>query len=257
MVPYGTGTVSNDGTEFIADADPGHPGHGYGLVHFDWHGPMPGPPPVINPSPDGGAPHPPPPTCNSSGSGDFATPTPLACSVGSPVDLSSGIVYYTSSDLQIAGGRGSIAISRYYRTLATYQGPFGIGTAHNDSYALNDANSRLAAVNDSVGGVFGFSFDADGHVLTQEEPTGVVEYTRDALGRVATRQVTGQAAVQYNYDAAGNMLSAATSAVGVTYKYDSRNLPQSLTRTNGVVTNYAFDPLGQVLPSSTAKARLR
>ena len=94
-------------------------------------------------------------------------------------------------------------------------------------------------------------------MLTQEEPTGVVEYTRDALGRVATRQVTGQAAVQYNYDAAGNMLSAATSAVGVTYKYDSRNLPQSLTRTNGVVTNYAFDPLGQVLPSSTAKARLR
>ena len=43
MVPYGTGTVSSDGTQIVPDADPAHPGHLYGLVHFDWHGPMPPP----------------------------------------------------------------------------------------------------------------------------------------------------------------------------------------------------------------------
>ena len=29
----------------VPDPDPAFPGHGYGLVHFDWHGPMPPPPP--------------------------------------------------------------------------------------------------------------------------------------------------------------------------------------------------------------------
>ena len=37
MVPYGSGTVSNDATQFVPDPDPAHPGHRYGLVHFDWH----------------------------------------------------------------------------------------------------------------------------------------------------------------------------------------------------------------------------
>jgi hypothetical protein len=50
MVPDGTGTVSSDGTRFFADADQAHPGHNYGLVHFDWHGLAPPPPPNINPS---------------------------------------------------------------------------------------------------------------------------------------------------------------------------------------------------------------
>jgi hypothetical protein len=57
MVPYGTGTVSNDGTEFVADADPNHPGHAYGLVHFDWHGPATNVSPNgNNPGPDGSGP---------------------------------------------------------------------------------------------------------------------------------------------------------------------------------------------------------
>lgn len=53
MVPYGTGTVSADATQIVPDADPAHPGHLYGLVHFDWHGPMPSPPSQVNPAPPG------------------------------------------------------------------------------------------------------------------------------------------------------------------------------------------------------------
>ena len=41
MVPYGTGSVSSNGMQIVPDADPAHPGHLYGLIHFDWHGPMP------------------------------------------------------------------------------------------------------------------------------------------------------------------------------------------------------------------------
>jgi RHS repeat-associated protein len=110
-----------------------------------------------------------------------------------------------------------------------------------------DPYSRLLAVNDSVGGAFGFAYDAAGRLITQSEPTGTVNYSRDALGRVATRQVAGQAVVAYSYDPAGNMLGAAMPAAGVTFSYDARNLPSQETRTNGVSSAYTFDPLGRVL----------
>jgi RHS repeat-associated protein len=53
MVPYGTGAVSADATQIVPDPDPAHPGHLYGLIHFDWHGPMPAPAPQNNPGPPG------------------------------------------------------------------------------------------------------------------------------------------------------------------------------------------------------------
>lgn len=132
MVPYGTGTVSKDGNQFVANADPAHAGHGYGLVHFDWHGPTVPQPPIVNPGPPSS------PPCYTCPCPDAEPPT-----AGKPVDLSSGIVFYDSTDLQISGGRGSVAINRYYRTLAPYQGPFGIGTSTSYSYSLN----TLAYVN--------------------------------------------------------------------------------------------------------------
>jgi RHS repeat-associated protein len=51
MIPYGTGAVSSDGTQVIPDLDPSHAGHRFGIVHFDWHGPMPSPPMQNNPAP--------------------------------------------------------------------------------------------------------------------------------------------------------------------------------------------------------------
>ena len=119
MVPYGTATVSNDGTHFIADPDPAHPGHGYGLVHFDWHGPMVQPQATQNPSKN---------PCKEVGS-------PPRC--GKPIDLSTGIEVFTTTDITIAGSRGSIYLDRTYRTLSSTPGPFGVGTGHNYSYLLD------------------------------------------------------------------------------------------------------------------------
>jgi RHS repeat-associated protein len=79
MVPYGTGSVNSNATQIVPDPDPAHPGHLYGLVHFDWHGPMPPPPPTMNPGPPGSGPGP----CSPDGApegefgpGDCTTPTP-------------------------------------------------------------------------------------------------------------------------------------------------------------------------------------
>jgi RHS repeat-associated protein len=110
-----------------------------------------------------------------------------------------------------------------------------------------DPYSRPAAVNDTQGGLFAFSYDANGNLLTQGEPNGTVQYTRDALGRVATKQVAGQSTVAYSYDPAGNISSASSQAAVVTYGYDARNAPTLFMRGNGVATNFTLDALGRVL----------
>jgi RHS repeat-associated protein len=118
MVPYGTGTVSTNGTQIIPDPDPAFPGARYGLVAFDWHGAMPEPP-TGNPT------DPPPEGC------------PTAQRQGRPCDLTSGLETITETDIAISGVRGSIAIVRNYRTLSTNPGPFGIGTNHNYGHLLD------------------------------------------------------------------------------------------------------------------------
>jgi RHS repeat-associated protein len=180
MVPYGTATISGDGTEFVPDPDPAHPGHRYGLVHFDWHGPAAPPPPNVNPSPD----DPPPPDCGCSGDGG---PNPPPAEAGGPVDLSSGIASYTAVDLQISGGRGRIAIDRVYRTLSTNAGPFGIGTAFNYSYALN----TLAYIDG--GATIGMSMPDGNQFVFSQVSTGTFVNTTIPSLRGAVLTATGPA----------------------------------------------------------------
>ena len=92
MVPYGTGTVSNDGTTIIPDINPAASPHRYGIVHFDWHGPLGGPPDGNSPPPGGG---------NPSG--------------GEPIDLASGVDIITSTDIGFHGNRGYSGLDAHLR----------------------------------------------------------------------------------------------------------------------------------------------
>ncbi len=129
MVPYGSGKVSSNGMQIIPDPDPSYPGHGYGLVHFDWHGPMVPPPPGNNPS-----------FCATCANGqqdpNLAGPDEFGYV---PVDLASGLDVLQTTDIAINGSRGSISIERVYRAGSGNPGPFGLGTGHNYSYELNTA----------------------------------------------------------------------------------------------------------------------
>ena len=83
MVPYGTGTVTADGMRIVPDPDPSHPGHLYGLIHFDWHGSTTPPPPQPNPPP----PPCPPGTCCPDAGGTCQVPSQGAIDVSSGVDI--------------------------------------------------------------------------------------------------------------------------------------------------------------------------
>jgi hypothetical protein len=103
----------------VPDTDPAHPGHRYGLVHFDWH--MVGTP-----------------TGNQINPCAFC---PIA-QRGKPVDLSSGLAVVRETDISFGGARGSISIIRNYRNginpAATAFGPFGYGTNHNWGLCLTE-----------------------------------------------------------------------------------------------------------------------
>ncbi|HEX4954506.1 MAG TPA: RHS repeat-associated core domain-containing protein [Thermoanaerobaculia bacterium] len=139
MVPYGTGTISADGRQVVPDPDPARPGHRYGLVHFDWHGPVPPPPP-----PGTGCKT---PCClaagapGSAGAGGGLGGNPSA---GKPVDLSSGIEVLRATDLALRGPRGAIEIARTYRTRWGEAGPFGIGTGHSYGWRLDTPQPQTA-----------------------------------------------------------------------------------------------------------------
>jgi RHS repeat-associated protein len=117
LVKYGTGTVSSDATEIVPDPDPAHPGHRFGISHFDWHGPM-------APAPNNNNPCPSPPCADG----------------GDPVDLSSGLLVVSKTDLAFGSARGRVVIQRNYRTLSGNPGPFGVGTNHNYGYFLDILN---------------------------------------------------------------------------------------------------------------------
>jgi len=114
LVKYGTGTVSADATKIVPDADPAHPGHRFGISHFDWHGPMAPAPNGNNPSPD-----------------------PKGPKGGDPVDPASGLFVFTKTDIAISGALGKLAVVRNYRPASGAPGPFGIGTNHNFGYELD------------------------------------------------------------------------------------------------------------------------
>ena len=83
MVPYGTATVSVNGKQIVPDLNPSMPGTRYGIVHFDWHGPMPPPPPT---PPDRPPVNPPP--CDGE-----------RIEVGDPCDVTSGLQIVRATDI--------------------------------------------------------------------------------------------------------------------------------------------------------------
>jgi hypothetical protein len=159
MVPYGTGTVAADGTQIVPDMNPAFPGKRYGIVHFDWHSPMPPPTPPSQPPPTN-------PPC----------PAGMCClspTAGKPVQLASGVEMYKKTDITFGGSRGSVSIIRTYRTLTTNSGPFGLGGNHNYGYSLDSLAPQTASLINLITpeyNFFPFSRQANGTLINTNSP---------------------------------------------------------------------------------------
>jgi len=262
MVPYGTATVSNDGTKFIADTDPAHPGHAYGLVHFDWHGPAP---------PGGGGPS--PGNCGDS----CCAPGGAGPQSGDPIDLASGLQVLRVRDIAINGQRSPIFIERVYRTLSTNPGPFGIGGSHNYAYQantiLNAAGQGAIVLIAPDGSQSMFNVQPDstftnstipsfrGAIMTHPSETVVNMRLRDGTNYFFQSLVNGQFIFYLTSitDANGNtitithgnpsfpdQITRVTDPVGrsLTLTYDSSDRVTAITDPIGRTVSYAYNAQG-------------
>ena len=111
-----------------------------------------------------------------------------------------------------------------------------------------DAAGRLEERHDRNGAVTTYGYDADGLLASKSLPGSVVTtYTYDPLSHL-TRAANSDGVVEFSYDDAGNLAtqhSGPTAGspqpdVSLTYAYDQRDAPTTLTSPAGV-TRYAFD----------------
>ncbi len=256
---WGTGTVSDDGTQIISDP-------GFGLPRFAWHFPYPG-----NPDPPG--PHPP-------------------RTDGDPVELSSGRFDVTKTDL-VLPGRLPITIQRTYRSGNTQAGPVGIGweiesydrivTTSGTSLALVLPDQRRyvltptgsgqwvnttepffrGAVITQLAGEFNFQLrlkdgtierydriigfaNAAGLSSVTDRNGNLITITRQTIGSAFGRitRITDPAgrAINFSYNSAGRILTI-TDPLGrlVQYSYDSQGRLVSATDPAGGATRYTYD----------------
>src|SRR5207249_9192631 len=103
-------------------------------------------------------------------------------------------------------------------------------------------------------GVFTFGYDQTGRLTSSTTPYGVINYVRDGLGRVTSRQVVGQPAVTYTYDLSGNLTQAALPQAAATLSYNARNQLSSISRLNGVTSSFTYDPAARLLALTHSKA---
>ena len=167
MVPYGTGVVSGDGTIIVPDFDPNSPGHRYGIVHFDWHGPMP-------PPDDPNAP-------------DDAPPSALTPWWADPVNLVTGRFQILDLDLPL-NGRYPIQLKRTLTSGRAATGAFGLGGYHGYEYRLDTATPQSTLTFNLVTPDqhrYAFSRQADGTLVSSG--------TGDLQGAVATTADDGTA----------------------------------------------------------------
>jgi RHS repeat-associated protein len=224
LVKYGTGTVSADGTKIVPDADPAHPGHRFGISHFDWHGPM---------TPAGNATNP--------------CPSKPCANAGDPVDLSSGLLVVSQTDLAFGSARGQVSIQRTYRTLAGRAGAFGIGTDHNYGYLL-DTTSFLRG-----NGTFVTLITPDGNQFTfaQQGTNTFVNSTNPTfLGAVMTGPTNGAFVLRFKNGTIFGFQLARPPQVFLTSITDANGNITTLVRGNSTQPSQItqiIDPVGRTL----------
>ena len=238
MVPYGSATVSQDGSQFVANNDPAHPGHGYGLVHFDWHGPMS--PNPNGPFPNCCGPNPPAPSPNSPN----PSPGPNG-SGGDPVDLATGIFSMQKTDLVLRSTLGNTVFSRFYQsngyapTITIRGGPFGVGTSHSFNYML-DTSQFLRTLSSNV------TVPTAGPIAFVTPDGNHVPFTAQKDGTLICNSNPGYQGSQIT---ASNSYSTYTLRLqdGTVYRFDVSSLGYfaafltSITDPNGNVTTLTRD----------------
>jgi YD repeat-containing protein len=137
-----------------------------------------------------------------------------------------------------------------------------------------DDLDRRATVTQNIIGVdytTTYSYDADGNVIEEDTPEGVIHYEYDpATGRhkstwtansASTLKVDATTEIDYGYDELGRLTSATTTRMNngnvnllTTYAYDADGNKAHEALPNDVSTDYTYDTLNRLVDVNTADA---
>jgi len=103
--------------------------------------------------------------------------------------------------------------------------------------------NRLTQVLDPLNGTTGFSYDANGNLLTVTDArSNQTTYTYESMDRLATRVDPLIRSESYQYDLAGNMTQFTDrKAQGTSYTYDALNRRTGVTYADASTTAYTYD----------------
>lgn len=121
------------------------------------------------------------------------------------------------------------------------------------SYDYDEAN-RLIAVDDNIGVIAEYTYDANGNKLSEtdgEERT--VRYAYDALNRKISETLPSGAQTQYAYDNNSNLLNI-VDALGNTTQYTYNSLNQQLSQIDALnaKTTFEYDAVGNLVKATDA-----
>ena len=154
--------------------------------------------------------------------------------------------------IKVTDRRGQVSVLAYDKLNRLVKTTYADGSTVENRY---DSRGRLVRVADSAGGTQTFQYDALGRLAHETAANGALDYQYDPLSRALSRQVVGQAPVNYTYDPVGNLLKAASPQASVDFSYDALNRRTTIQRANGVTTTQTYDALSRVLAITHKNAK--
>lgn len=169
------------------------------------------------------------PTFSPTGLTVFCTSESTVWSAPTPLGPTTST--YTSANLPatITAGKGQVQSYTYDALGRT----FGIAYANPDG---------------TLAGSIGYTYGADGDVLSMSDPTGNTTYTPNALNQLAQQSYTptGKSAETsaYTWDGAGNLKSKTDSGGTITYTYTPNDQVQTVTDRQNHTYTLGYDQNG-------------
>lgn len=143
----------------------------------------------------------------------------------------------------------------------TYYGNGGIKSTENSGSIISveqDGWGRKTKLTDPSAGIFEYSYNGYGELLSETNPKGTTNYTYDAIGKLTEEHIIGDNTdmlTQYTYHSVNKMVSHmnVTSSDGnnasYAYTYDSNHRLIETTETNphaNFAKEYTYDTFGRI-----------
>ncbi|MGA8806915.1 MAG: DUF6531 domain-containing protein, partial [Thermoanaerobaculia bacterium] len=174
---------------------------------------------------------------------------------GDPVNLSSGNMYRSMSDVSIVARGIPIALSRTYNSRSSYDGPFGCGWTFNYGETLTTNSDGSVTYREADGTEHRFAQQAGVYVAPAGKHIALIssaggwimrfkggmQFTFTANGLLASQSDLNGNTITVNHDSSGNLTTVIDAAgrTALTFAYTSGKISQ-VTDLGGRAVHYVY-----------------